>query len=71
MSETFDARGRVEDLEMLVAHQAREIEELSAELKKAFDAITLLQRQNRHLTERFQAVEDALPKPEATKPPHY
>jgi len=73
MSETGDADdGRIEDLEVMAAHQAREIQELSDELARAFETIKRMQRTIQTLAERIGAVEEvALPKPEATKPPHY
>ncbi|MEX6505076.1 SlyX family protein [Jiella sp. M17.18] len=73
MSETPEPDGsRIEDLEVMVAHQAKEIEDLSGELARAFDTIQRMQRIIQALTERLGVVEEiALPKPEATKPPHY
>ncbi|MBO0661991.1 SlyX family protein [Jiella sp. MQZ9-1] len=73
MSEPKDGEAsRIEDLEVMVAHQARIIEELSEELTRAFRMIERLQHLGQALGERLGAVEEvALPKPEATKPPHY
>ncbi|MCB8840701.1 SlyX family protein [Aurantimonas sp. VKM B-3413] len=73
MSQSEDADGsRIEDLEVMVAHQAKEIEELSGELAQAFETIKRMQRAIQGLTDRVGTVEDiALPKPEAGKPPHY
>ncbi|MBO0903213.1 SlyX family protein [Jiella sonneratiae] len=63
---------RIEDLEVMVSHQARTIDELSEELTRAFRMIERLQQLTQALGERLGAVEEfALPKPEATKPPHY
>lgn len=63
---------RIDDLEMLVAHQARVIEELSDELRRQGDAVDRLQKAVRSLGEQFQALEDgSTPRAENTKPPHY
>lgn len=63
---------RLEDLEIMAAHQAQTIEDLSGELRRAYDTIDRLQRAVRSLGERFQALEEiSTPKPEVTKPPHY
>lgn len=63
---------RVDDLEVLVAHQSRTIEELSDELRRQGETVDRLQAALRQLGERFQALEDtATPHAEATKPPHY
>ncbi|MBP0618044.1 SlyX family protein [Jiella mangrovi] len=73
MSEPNDSAGpRIEDLEVMVAHQARTIEELSEELTRAFRMIERLQHLTQALGERLGAVEDvAIPKPQQQKPPHY
>ena len=72
MSDTPDEQDRIEDLEVMAAHQAQTIDELSDQLRHAFEAIDSLQRSVTVLTERLQSVEDvAVPRPEVTKPPHY
>ncbi|MCQ0990500.1 SlyX family protein [Jiella marina] len=73
MSKTSDGEAsRIEDLEVMVSHQNRTIEELSEELARAFRMIDRLQHLTQAVSERLGAVEDVtLPKPEATKPPHY
>ena len=73
MSEANDATGpRIEDLEVMVSHQARTIDELSEELTRAVRMIERLQHLTQALSERLGAVEDvALAKPVAEKPPHY
>ena len=66
------ATRRIEDLEIMVAHQAQTIEELSEELRRAFETIERMQRSLKGLGERFDALEQvATPKAEVTKPPHY
>lgn len=73
MSEPNDATGsRIEDLEVMVSHQARTIEELSEELTRAVRMIERLQHLTQALSERLGSVEEvALAKPGAEKPPHY
>lgn len=63
---------RIQDLEIMAAHQAQTIEELSEELRRAFEAIEKMQRALTSLGHRFDALEEiATPKPKITKPPHY
>lgn len=63
---------RVQDLEIMVAHQAQTVEELSEELRRAFEMIERMQRTLTSLGHRFDALEEiATPGPENTKPPHY
>jgi SlyX protein len=73
MSQTDEPEtGRIEDLEIMVAHQAQTIEELSEELRRAFETIERIQRALKGLGERFEALEAvATSKAEVTKPPHY
>jgi SlyX protein len=73
MSQTEEPEtGCIEDLEIMVAHQAQTIEELSEELRRAFETIERIQRALKALGERFEALEAvATPKAEVTKPPHY
>ena len=73
MSETDDGNEkRIEDLEIMAAHQAQMIEDLSEELQRASAAIERMQRSLRSLGDRFEALADgAMPRPENTKPPHY
>lgn len=73
MSEPNEGAGpRIEDLEVMVSHQARTIEELSEELTRAFRMIERLQHLTQALSERLGSVEDvALAKPGTEKPPHY
>lgn len=63
---------RLEDLEVLSAHQAQTIEDLSQELARAFETIDQLRRGLTALGQRFQELEDtATPRAEITRPPHY
>ncbi|MCK5931420.1 SlyX protein [Fulvimarina manganoxydans] len=63
---------RLDDLEILTAHQAQTIDELSEELRKAYEAIRSMQLKMEHFADRLGAVEDGSGgPPEATKPPHY
>ncbi|MEC5325149.1 MULTISPECIES: SlyX family protein [unclassified Aurantimonas] len=63
---------RIQDLEIMVAHQAQTIEELSEELRRAFETIERMQRSLKSLGHRFDTLEEvATPGPENTKPPHY
>lgn len=72
MSDDQTMGARLDDLEIMVAHHARTIEELSGELARSFETIERLQRKLSTLSERFEALEDvATPRPEITKPPHY
>ena len=73
MKEPSESAGpRIQDLEVMVSHQARTIDELSEELTRAFRMIERLQHLTQALSERLGVVEDvAIAKPEAQKPPHY
>ena len=63
---------RLEDLEVLSAHQSQTIEDLSQELARAFETIDQLRRGLTALGHRFRELEDsATPRAEITKPPHY
>ena len=63
---------RLTELEELAAHQARTIDELSAEIASQWKAIDKMQKVLERLTERFGALEEAsLEAPAITRPPHY
>lgn len=63
---------RVMALEELAAHQARTIDELSAELASQWKIIDQMQKKLERLMERFTALEESsLEAPDITKPPHY
>ncbi|WP_102961110.1 SlyX family protein [Mangrovicella endophytica] len=67
-----DETSRIDDLEIMAAHQAKAIEELSEELQKAYGTIEQLRKAVKGLAERCGALEEAVtPRPEITKPPHY
>ena len=67
-----EIEARLEDLEVLSAHQAQTIEDLSQELARAFETIDQLRRGLTALGHRFQELEEvATSRAEITKPPHY
>lgn len=67
----MDVRKRLETLEMRIAEQDKVIEELSEELAKAWAAVERLQARLAGVDSRFASLEDALPPPPITKPPHW
>lgn len=70
--EEQNLKNRVTSLEELAAHQARTIDELSAELAAQWKTVDLLQLKIERLSEQFRALEDAtLEAHPITKPPHY
>ena len=67
MSET-----RITDLEMLAAHQAQAIEDLSAMVAEQWKVIDAMRKRLDEISERFHSVEEtALGRPENAKPPHW
>jgi SlyX protein len=67
MSET-----RITGLEMLAAHQAQTIDELSAMVAEQWKVIDAMRKKLDEMSERFQAVEEtSLGRPENVKPPHW
>ena len=62
---------RIDELEIMLAHQQQVIDDLSAEVRRQGEAIDRLLKAARSLGDRFQALEDMAPGPEQTKPPHY
>ncbi len=65
---------RIAALEEMLTHQARAIEELSAQLHQAEQARTTLEQHQKALLERLQQVEDTQPASTSLldeKPPHY
>jgi len=63
---------RLNELEELAAHQARTIDELSAEIASQWKVIDKMQKSLEQLRERFSAIEDSsLEAPAITRPPHY
>jgi SlyX protein len=63
---------RLTELEELAAHQARTIDELSAQIASQWKTIDKMQKVLEQLTERFSAIEEAsLEAPAITRPPHY
>lgn len=69
---TNDSEARIVALEELAAHQARTIEELSAEIARQWAATDELKRRLGRLTEQFVDLEETSREaPPVTKPPHY
>jgi SlyX protein len=67
-----DLENRVMDLETLVTHQARTIDELSSMVAEQWQTIETMRGKLETLTERFMALEEqAISRPEAGKPPHW
>jgi SlyX protein len=63
---------RITDLEMLAAHQAQTIDDLSAMVAEQWKVIDAMRKKLDEMSERFQAVEEnALGRPENVKPPHW
>ncbi len=58
-------------LEMRIAEQDRVIEELSAEVAKAWKALERMQARMAVFSERFASLEDALPPAPVAPPPHW
>jgi len=73
MEDATDAMpARLNELEELAAHQARNIDELSAEIASQWKVIDKMQKTLERLMERFSAIEEAsLEAPAITRPPHY
>ncbi|MCI5077674.1 SlyX family protein [Oricola sp.] len=63
---------RLDELEILAAHQARTIEDLNETIIRQGKDIDRLERLVEALVKRFKAVEDHVqPEIAATKPPHW
>jgi SlyX protein len=63
----------IAELEIRLAHHEQTADELSAVVAKQADQIDALRAQLRRLTERLQALEQAVPRPTGDEPPppHY
>ncbi len=69
---TASADDRLTTLEMRFAEQERTIDELSAEIARQWTVIERLEKTLDALAQRFVALEEqATPRPEATRPPHW
>jgi SlyX protein len=67
-----DLEHRIMDLETLVTHQARTIEELSSIVTEQWQAIEAMRAKLDTLTEGFMAREEqTTSRPESSKPPHW
>ncbi|WP_156386779.1 SlyX family protein [Aureimonas sp. Leaf454] len=64
----MNAEAEIAELQMLLAHQGRVIEDLSDEIRRQGLAIDRLQAAVRGMEERVETME---PRPEVTRPPHY
>lgn len=63
---------RLDELEIIVAHQARTIEDLNETVIRQGREIERLERLTEAMVKRFQAVEEqVLPEIPVTKPPHW
>jgi SlyX protein len=63
---------RLRALEELTAHQAKTIDELSAELALQGENLRRVQKKLDAVAERFMALEETVtPAAEATRPPHW
>ncbi len=63
---------RLTELEMIVAHQTQTIEELSTMVAEQWKVIDTMRKKLDEMSERFHSVEEnALGRPEITKPPHW
>lgn len=63
---------RLDELEIIVAHQARTVEDLNETVVRQDREIQRLERLVEALIKRFQAVEEqVLPEIPVTKPPHW
>jgi SlyX protein len=67
-----DETSRLTNLEEIVAHQARTIEELSDQLAEQWKAVEQTRAKLDRLTERFLSLEEqSLEAPAITRPPHF
>jgi SlyX protein len=65
-------QNRITELEVIIAHQTQTIDELSAMVAEQWKVIDAMRGKLDTLSERFMAVEEnALGRPEITKPPHW
>jgi SlyX protein len=63
---------RLRALEELTAHQAKTIDELSAEIALQGENLRRIQKKLDAMAERFMALEETVtPAAEATRPPHW
>jgi SlyX protein len=63
---------RLRALEELTAHQAKSIDELSAELALQGENLRRVQKKLDAMAQRFMALEETVtPAAEATRPPHW
>jgi SlyX protein len=67
-----DETSRITQLEEIIAHQAKSIEELSDQLTEQWKVVEQVRAKLDRLTERFLSLEEqSLEAPAVTRPPHY
>ena len=67
-----DETSRITQLEEIVAHQSKTIEELSDQLTEQWKVVEQTRAKLDRLTERFLSLEEqSLEAPGITRPPHY
>lgn len=67
-----EEQSRITQLEEMVAHQSKTIEELSDQLAEQWKVVEQTRNKLDRLTERFLSLEEqSLDAPAITKPPHY
>ncbi len=67
-----DETSRITQLEEIVAHQSKTIEELSDQLTEQWKVVEQTRAKLDRLTERFLSLEEqSLDAPAITRPPHY
>ncbi len=63
---------RITQLEEIIAHQAKAIDELSDQLSEQWKVVEQMRTKLDRLTERFLSLEEqSLEAPAITRPPHY
>jgi len=73
MTDTSPDSGRLDELEIRVAHQDQTIEDLNAAITAQWKIIDRLERELKRLTDRVSSAEDSLGEapPAHQPPPHY
>jgi SlyX protein len=67
-----DETSRITQLEEIIAHQSKTIEELSDQLTEQWKIVEQVRAKLDRLTERFLSLEEqSLEAPAVTRPPHY
>ncbi|MAP95206.1 MAG: SlyX protein [Ponticaulis sp.] len=73
MTDTSQDSGRIDELEIRVAHQEQTIEDLNSAITAQWKVIDRLERELTRLTDRVASAEDAMAEapPAHQPPPHY